>query len=54
MIRLEGKIVDADAKYLTICVPYTPEYATRTCATRWSSWRTAGNTASISTARSGR
>lgn len=26
MIRLEGKIVDADARYLTIRVPYTPEY----------------------------
>lgn len=26
MIRLEGKIVDADANYLTIRVPYTPEY----------------------------
>lgn len=26
MIRLEGKIVDADAHYLTIRVPYTPEY----------------------------
>lgn len=26
MIRLEGKIVDADAQYLTIRVPYTPEF----------------------------
>ena len=26
MMRLEGQIVDADAKYLTIRVPYTPEY----------------------------
>lgn len=26
MIRLEGKIVDADANWLTIRVPYTPEY----------------------------
>lgn len=26
MIRLEGKIVDADAQYLTIRVPFTPEY----------------------------
>ena len=26
MIRLEGQIVDADAKYLIIRVPYTPEY----------------------------
>lgn len=26
MIRLEGKIVDADARYLTIRVPYTSEY----------------------------
>ncbi len=26
MIRLEGKIVDADAKYLTIRVPYHPDY----------------------------
>ena len=26
MIRLEGKIVDAAAQYLTIRVPYTPEY----------------------------
>lgn len=26
MIRLEGKIVDADANSLTIRVPYTPEY----------------------------
>lgn len=26
MMRLEGKIVDADAQYLTIRVPYTPEY----------------------------
>lgn len=26
MIRLEGKIVDADANCLTIRVPYTPEY----------------------------
>lgn len=26
MIRLEGKIVDADAKFLTIRVPYTSEY----------------------------
>lgn len=26
MIRLEGKIVDADARYLTIRVPFTPEY----------------------------
>lgn len=26
MIRLEGKIVDADAHYMTIRVPYTPEY----------------------------
>ena len=26
MMRLEGQIVDADAKYLTIRVPFTPEY----------------------------
>lgn len=26
MIRLEGKIVDADAKFLTIRVPYHPDY----------------------------
>lgn len=26
MIRMKGKIVDADAKYLTIRVPFTPEY----------------------------
>lgn len=26
MIRLEGKIVDADERYLTIRVPYNPEY----------------------------
>lgn len=26
MIRLQGKIVDADANWLTIRVPYTPEY----------------------------
>ena len=26
MIRLEGQIVDADAKYLTIRVPYPPEF----------------------------
>lgn len=28
MIRLEGKIVDADAKFLTIRVPYHPDYVT--------------------------
>ena len=29
MIRLEGKIVDADAKYLTIRVPYHPDYVSK-------------------------
>lgn len=29
MIRLEGKIVDADAKYLTIRVPYHPDYVSQ-------------------------
>ena len=29
MIRLEGKIVDADAKFLTIRVPYHPDYVSK-------------------------
>lgn len=29
MIRLEGIIVDADAKYLTVRVPYHPDYVSR-------------------------
>ena len=29
MIRLDGKIVDADAKYLTIRVPYHPDYVSK-------------------------
>lgn len=29
MIRLEGKITDADAKYLTIRVPYHPDYVSK-------------------------
>lgn len=29
MIRLEGEIVSADARYLTVRVPYTPEYVSK-------------------------
>ena len=29
MMRLEGEIIDADARYLTLRVPYTPEYVSQ-------------------------
>ena len=29
MIRLEGEIIGADARYLTVRVPYTPEYVSK-------------------------
>lgn len=29
MIRLEGEIIDADARYLTLRVPFTPEYVSQ-------------------------